>query len=361
MKYLNALNKIHGIGPEKFKNLINFFEKGENIWNSNLQSLRKSGLDEKLAEKIIHERENIDPEKEWNDLKKEGVKIVSINNLKYPSLLKEIPSAPYLLYVKSNDPEFDFNSTPMLSVVGSRKLTEYGKQAALSISREISEAGITVVSGMALGIDAVAHKSALDAQGKTVAVLGSGLDDRNIGPRTNFDLSRQIIENGALISDYPLGIEAAPFTFPARNRIMAGITLGTIVVEATQKSGTLITAKLALEFNREVFAIPGSIFSPSSEGSNQLIRSGAKLVSNIGDILEEINVEKRIVQEKTKQFIPNSPEEEMIIKEITHEPVHIDKIIKITKLKTSVASSTLVILEMKGIIKNLGGQNYIKL
>jgi len=249
----------------------------------------------------------------------------------------------------------------MVSIVGSRKFTTYGKQAAFAFARDLAQTGIAIVSGMALGIDAMAHRGALDGRGKTIAVMGSSLEDYNIGPRTNFGLSREIIENGCLVSEYPLGTPATAGTFPTRNRIMAGLTLGTLIIEAARESGSLITAGLALEFNREVFAIPGSIFSPQSEGTNDLIKSGAKLVSSSKDILEELKIEQLQSAEKIRRAIPESKEEEIVLKKLSHEPIHIDIIIKLAKLETSVTSSTLSILEMKGVIKDIGGQNYILL
>lgn len=356
MKYLNALIKISGVGQKKLKLLADYFESGEKAWSAPQDELEKIGIDEKTIRNILSQRTQINPDEEWELLKKENIKVVSIYNKDYPELLREIPTAPYLLYIKG---EFDFNDSPMLAIVGSRKLTAYGKQVAHSLSRELTRSGITVVSGMALGIDTIAHRGALEAGGKTIAILGSSLDDNNIGPRSNYNLSRQIIDNGALVSDYPLYTPAAAGTFPSRNRIMAGLTLGTIVVEAAERSGTLITANLALDFNREVFAVPGSIFSPASVGANKLIRSGAKIVTGVNDILEELNIEKRIQEKNTKKIIPDSVEEEKVIKMLSHEPTHIDRIIKLTKLGTSVASSTLVVLEMKGSIKDIGGQNYI--
>jgi DNA processing protein len=223
----------------------------------------------------------------------------------------------------------------------------------------LARAGIAVVSGLALGIDSFAHRGALEGGGKTIAVLGSSLEDQNIGPRTNFELSRDIMESGALVSEFPVGVTSLPGNFPARNRIMAGMTLGTLVIEAAVDSGSLITASLALEFNREVFALPGSVFSPQSEGTNKLIKSGAKLVTNIADILEELNIEQVKAAEKVKKIIPASAEEEIILKKLSHEPTHIDNITKLTKLEASVISSTLAIMEMKGMVKNIGGQNYI--
>lgn len=361
MKYLNALNKIQGVGAQKTRLLLGFFEKPENIWQATESDLIKSGIPEKLAKKITSERIKINPEEEWEKLEKEKIKIISFTDAVYPKLLKEIPNPPYIIYVKGANPSFDWNNSPMLAIVGSRKFTQYGKQVAENIARDLARAGITVVSGMAIGIDAFAHRGALDAGGKTIAVLGSGLEDNLIGPKANYNLSREIIENGALISDYPLDTPASEGTFPARNRLMAGMTLGTLVIEAARDSGSLITAGLALEFNREVFAVPGPIFSPQSEGTNNLIKSGAKLAASAKDILEELKIEERKTAEAVKKIIPASKEEEKILKILSHEPIHIDNIIRQAKLETNMASSALSIMEMKGMVKNIGGQNYIKM
>lgn len=358
MLYLNALNKIAGVGPQKIKILMSYFGSGEKIWQSSLAEIIASGLSEKLAHHIISERVKINPQAEWENLIKENVKVVSFYDDNYPTLLKEIPSAPQLLYIKG---DYDFNSAPAIAIVGSRKYSSYGQRVATAIAYDLSKAGITVVSGLAIGIDTFAHRGALDANGKTLAVLGSSLDDKNIGPRVNFNLSRHVIANGALISDYPLFTSATPQTFPARNRLMAGLTLGTIVIEAALESGTLITANMALDFNREVFAVPGEIFSPGSQGTNQLIKAGAKIVTNVSDILEELNIDKFEQQKTAQAYIPSSPDEEIILKIISHEPTHIDRIIKLSKINTSGVSSALIILEMNGVIKDIGGQNYIRL
>lgn len=361
MKYLNALNKIQGVGSQKMKILLDFFGKAENIWKAGFADLKKSKIGDSLAEKIVSEREKINPDEEWEKMEKENIKMVMLTDENYPKLLKEIPSSPYITYVKSSEEKFDFNANPMLAVVGSRKFTQYGKQVAENFARELARAGITIVSGMAIGIDSFAHRGALEAGGKTIAVLGSSLEDKNIGPRSNYELSKDIIESGALISDFPAGVASIPGNFPARNRIMAGMTLGTLVAEAALDSGSLITANLALEFNREVFAVPGSIFSPQSEGSNKLIKSGAKIVSGVKDILEELHIEQKKEAEKIKTIIPATNEEEKILKTLSPDPVHIDTIAKMTKLEASVASSTLAIMEMKGMVRNIGGQNYILL
>ncbi len=361
VKYLNALNIINGLGAQKMKILLDLFGAAENVWKANPSDLKKSKIGEALAEKIIAEREKINPDEEWLKLEKENIKVIIFTDDDYPKLLKEIPNPPYILYIKTGDKTFNINSQPMVAMVGSRKYTQYGRQTAENFARELARAGITVVSGMALGIDSFAHRGALDGGGKTVAVLGSSLEDKNIGPRSNYELSKNIMENGALVSDFSLGISSAPGNFPARNRLMAGMTLGTIVVEAALDSGSLITANLALEFNREVFAVPGSIFSPQSEGANKLIKSGAKIATGVKDILEELRIEQKQEAEKIRTIIPATKEEELILKFLSPDPLHIDTISKMTKLEASAVSATLAIMEMKGMIKNIGGQNYIAL
>lgn len=360
MKYLNALNKIQGVGSQKMKMILDFFGTAEKAWAGTQKEFEESGLTSNLATKIITERTNIDPDQEWAEMEKREIRMITVNDDTYPRLLKEIANPPYILYVRGRLEAL--NEKPMIAIVGSRKFTQYGAQVAGVFATDLSRAGITVVSGLALGIDAIAHRATLDAGGTAIAIIGSSLEDENIGPRTNFDLARNILlSGGAIISEHPLGTQATPFAFPVRNRILAGMTLGTLVVEAALDSGTLITANLAVEFNREVFAVPGSIFSPTSTGTHKLIKNGAKMICNVKDILEELRLEQKTEIENAKKIIPDSPEEEKILKLLSHEPVHIDNIIKIAKLETSVISSTLVMLEMKGMIKDIGGQNYISL
>lgn len=358
MKFLNALNKIEGIGSQKMNLLMNYFPTPESAWNASISELVKSGLKESLAEKIVQKRNEINPEKEWETLQKEAVSIISINDKTYPPLLREIHNPPYILYVKGDVSLLNSN---MISVVGSRRFTEYGSRVASSFGRDLANAGITVVSGLALGIDAIAHKGSLEVRGKTIAVLGNSLDEKSIHPRTNFELSKEIIENnGLLLSEYPIPTQPSVGTFPARNRLMAGMSLGTVVIEAALDSGSLITANLALEFNREVFAVPGPIFYPQSQGPHMLIKNGAKIATSIADILEEINVVEGYSGEQKSLYAANSAEEEKLLSILSQEPLHIDTIAKLTKLNTSLTSSTLAILEINGAVKNIGGQNYIK-
>lgn len=359
MKYLNALNKISGLGPQKFKLLLNFFGEPEKIWTAGLDDLIQAGIGEKLAEKVSAEKRALDPDAEWAKLEKENIQMLTWESPNYPRLLKESANPPYIIYAKGDLSVLDETTGPMVSVVGSRKYTAYGAQAAQTLARDLAKAGITVVSGMALGIDTFAHRGALEANGKTIAVLGGSLDDENIYPRNNFNLSRDILESGLLLSDYPLGISTGKFIFPARNRIIAGLSLGTVVVEAGESSGALLTATMALEDNREVFAVPGPIFSPQSIGTNDLIKKGAKAVTGVKDILEELNLGSAEEIASPTPKIPSTKEEEILLKVLGSEPVHIDNISKISKLGTAAAASTLALMEMKGWAKNIGGQNYI--
>lgn len=358
MKFLNALNKINGVGAQKLRLLTGHFNEPEQIWYAHVKELEKAGIGEKLALKIAVERTKINPTEEWEKLERESIRLVAWDDDNYPELLREINNPPFLLYIRGS---FNPNLQPSLAVVGSRKYTRYGSQAAYGFAQELARCGLTVVSGLALGIDAIAHRGALDVHGRTMAVLGGSLDDKNIGPRSNFNLAREIIETGCLISEYPVETAPSPNLFPARNRLMAGLTLGTLVIEAAENSGSLITASLALDFNREVFAVPGSIFSPVSSGTNRLIKNGAKMATGAQDILEELQLVLRQTAAEMKSVTQITPEEEKVLAILSHEPLQVDRIIKLTKLDASVANSILTVLEIKNLVKNIGGQNFIRL
>ncbi len=358
MKYLNAINTISGIGSYKLSLLSKYFTNSEAIWKADLTHLKKSGIGEKTAQRMFLAKKNIDLNLEWEKLKKDHIHLISLEDPQYPTLLKESFRPPFLLYYKGH---LDSFKKPIIAIVGARKCTTYGSQVARKLAQELAQSRITVVSGMALGIDSFAHSGALEGKGRTIAVLGNGLDDISITPRNNFNLSRQIIEKGALISEYPPGTSASPLTFPARNRIIAGLTQGTVVIEAEAKSGALITARMALENNREVFSVPGPIFSPQSSGTNNLIQQGAKVVTSVKDILEELNLSQNTSSENLIPKNPTNQTEKIILKIISSEPIHIDKIAKLAKLQTADINATLSLLEIKGWIKNTGGQNYIQL
>ena len=287
--------------------------------------------------------------------------ILTFNDEKYPRLLKEIPDAPMVLFTRGN---YNWEEKPLIAIVGSRKFTTYGEQCAYHLATDLARAGYVVVSGLAFGIDSIAHKAALDAGSETLAVLAGGINDTSISPQTHLPLARNVMHSGALISEYPPGFQANEGTFPARNRIVSGMCLGTLVIEAPERSGALITARLALDYNREVFAVPGSIFSPLSAGTNSLIKAGAKIVTSVQDILEEFPLpEKRIPSSQNTLFPKKnslSQEEERILSFLSHEPIHVDKIVKAVRLETSSVNSLLGLLEIKGLIRNVGGMNYTK-
>lgn len=357
-RYLHALNTIPGVTPQGLRALLEHFDTPEAIWKASPAAIRASGIKEKTTESIITSRPRIDIEKTWSKLGSHDISVVIETDPQYPSLLKEIPTPPPILYKRG---AFDLGSKPFVTIVGSRHSTPYGEQVARSFAGQLVTAGICVASGLAFGIDSAAHQGVLEAHGDTVAVLGNGLDDTSVSPKAQLSLATSIVRSGgALLSEYPPGTSATPYTFPARNRILAGMSLGTVVIEAAEKSGSLITARYALEFNREVFAVPGSIFSEASQGPHALIRSGAKIATNISDILEELRPQLTPAKNETLPSVILSPEEKILFDAITREPAHIDKILKTTTLDTSTAHSALVFLEMKGVVKNIGGMHYIR-
>jgi len=284
------------------------------------------------------------------------IKKITIRDKEYPAILKEIHNPPKELYIKG---EITSQDKTAIAVVGTRRYSQYGKQACLDIAGKLAKLGITIVSGLARGIDTFAHQAALENNGRTIAVLGSGMDKNNFSPASNYTLGEKIAENGAVISEYPEGTPGAIYTFPERNRIVSGLSLGVVVIEAPEESGALITANLALEQNREVFAVPGSIYEQNSRGTNQLIKAGAKPVTCVEDILEELNLSHLLQSTEKKKIRPENKEEEVILSILSLQPIHIDEIIKISKLPTSAVNSTLMILELKKAVRNLGKGNYI--
>lgn len=357
MKYLHALNKIEGVGSQKMKSLITAFGTAENVWQASRADLQKVLGGDILPERIFLEKQRIDPNAEWEEINKAGITLIDFRSSAYPKLLREIHNPPFVIYARG---KLVFDNAPTIAIVGSRKFSTYGEQLTNAFARDLATAGFTIVSGLALGIDAISHRGALEVQGKTIAVLGGGIDDKSIHPRANFSLAQEIIaSDGLVMSDYPPGTPATAQTFPARNRIIAGLALGTLVVEAGEKSGTLITAKMTLESNREVFAIPGSIFSPTSIGTNNLIKSGAKMVTCVQDILEEFNLSQKIKAKEMTPRLAENKEEEILLSLLSDVPIHIDNIAKKSKLAVPAISATLLLMELKGWVKNMGGQNYI--
>ncbi len=284
------------------------------------------------------------------------IQILKASENNYPGLLKKIYDPPKELYVRG---DMNILNSRCIAIVGTRKATHYGKESAKRLAYELSKNGFTIVSGLAEGIDTEAHKGALDAGGKTIAVFGCGIDQ--IFPSENRKLAEKIEENGALISEYGPGAAAAKWTFPRRNRIISGLSVGTVMVEGHWESGAMITAKLALEEGREVFAVPGNIELDQSKGPHWLIKQGAKLVENVDDILEEFNMKRLSDGEKTRKADHSqlSIDEIKIVSQLSHEPKHIDDISAQSKLSVHEALGLLSVLEIKGAVKQLPGKYFI--
>jgi DNA processing protein len=287
-------------------------------------------------------------------LERAGVQVLTWDDDAYPSNLRKVYNAPPLLYVRGRIEKRDEWA---VAIVGTRRASVYGKEAARMVGRGLAQAGVTIVSGLARGIDTVAHQTCLEAGGRTLAVLGCGVDVTY--PASNARLAGEIVEQGALISEYALGTRPDARNFPPRNRIISGLTLGTVVVEADMTSGARITSGFALEQGREVFSIPGSIFARGSRGTNDLIQQGAKLVSNVGDILEELNLTMVSEQAQARATIPENETEAVLLECLSAEPVHVDELGRAVQLPIAQVTSTLALMELKGMIRQVGGMSYV--
>ncbi|MEN2776561.1 DNA-processing protein DprA [Acetivibrio clariflavus] len=360
-KYWVWLGSVPGVGAVKSKKLLEYFIDPYNIFTAKEMELASlSFLTKTDIANLLNKDYKEEVNKHIENIIDNNIKIITIEDEDYPKYLKNIYDPPIILYMKGSIQKDD----KYLAVVGSRRATSYGLNMAEVISRELSKCGITIVSGMARGIDTYAHKGVLSARGRTVAVLGCGLDI--VYPYENKKLMQGIIENGACISEYLPGTKPLAGNFPARNRIISGMSMGVIVIEAGEKSGSLITANFALEQGREVFALPGNVNSINSTGTNKLIKEGAKMVTSLDDILEEIdayfnesNYGSFTKKLKDDKLLKGLDEDEIKIVEcLKLEPAHIDDIAVKTGLNIKVVNAVIVMLELKGIVQQLTGKIY---
>ncbi len=355
LRYWIGFSKVPGIGPARLRLLLDYYGEVEQAWLANPRELRAVGLDKRSVENLVKTRNNLDLDLELEKLDKLGITALSWDDPDYPALLKNIYSPPLVLFIRGTLlPQDEW----ALAVVGTRRATAYGKECTRTFAQGLVDNQITVVSGLAYGIDTEAHRTAVEAGGRTLAVLGSGVDV--IYPAENRKLSEAIIENGALISEYPLGTKPESGNFPQRNRIISGLSLGTLIVEGAARSGARITADYALEQGREVFAVPGPIFRKSSEGPNHLIQNGgAKLITQVNDILEELNLTMVAQQHEARAIIPDNDIEATLLKQLSLDPTHIDELGEATNLSASEVSSTLTLMELKGMVRQVNGMNYV--
>ncbi|MDP3900715.1 MAG: DNA-processing protein DprA [bacterium] len=357
LSYWVGLSLFPKFGPARQKKLLAYFSDAKSAYEAQKRELISAGLDEKTAAEFIQSRSGYDLDSEMEKIKKQEIGVITYADLEYPRLLSELPDAPALLYYRGN---LKCAQRFCLAVVGSRKFSSYGEHATMKLVGELARCGLSIVSGLAIGIDTLAHNAALQANGKTIAVLGSGVDKLSVYPRANFNLSEKIIDNGGLlISEFPLGTPALRHHFPQRNRIVAGLSLGALIIEAAAKSGALITAGLALDYNREVFAVPGNIFSAVSAGTNELIKNGAQLVASAQDVLSALSLENANASQKAQKNIPDTALESDLMSILNHEPMHINTLARTAKLDTATINATLITMELKGYIRNVGGGNYI--
>lgn len=363
-KYWLALSSFSGIGPLRFKSLFNYFGSAKRAWNANESELIKSGLGKKLTDQFLSFRNKFAIDLCLSALDKKGIGLMTLLDKNYPRLLKEINDPPFVLYYLGDIGtinEFD----KCIAVVGTRKMTSYGKEAAERVVSGLTNAGYTIVSGMAYGIDAVAHRIAIKTDGKTIAVFGGGVD--HVYPVSNTTLYFQIVKKGGLVlSEYPPGFRPSKNTFPQRNRIISGLSLGVVVIEGAKRSGTLITARHAAEQGRDVFAVPGPITSRNSSATSYLIKQGAKLVEKAEDILEEIDVNtkyqktdissgklragKNTDKDSNSQL---SKEEKIILNLLEKENLHFDDIVRRSGIEAKKLGGILGFMEVNGLVRSL--------
>lgn len=354
-----GLNLVSNIGSVRLNKLLEVFGKPEEIFSANYEHLASIfGIGSQIASDIVSfKKENI--EKELSSSKKLGIKILTLNDKDYPENLKQIPGAPIVLYVLGNITAQD---NLAIGIVGSRRASLYGLSNAEKFAIQLCAQGITIVSGMARGVDTYAHRGALKAKGRTIAVMGSGFN--HIYPAENATLAKEISSSGAVISEFPMQAQPLAQNFPRRNRLISGLSLGILITEAARNSGALITADFALEQGREVFALPGRIDSVGSMGTNALLKQGAKMVTCCDDILEELNLAtvnmEKMVPVVNKQEIICGKEGNRLYEHITQQPVAIDDLIQKTALSSSQVLSLILELQLKKLIKTLPGKQYMR-
>jgi len=354
VKYWVGFNIVPGIGPARFQALLDHFGNLEAAWQAPAHELKRAGLDRRSIENLLETRRRLSLDDEMARIERAGVQVLTWEDNAYPSPLRHIHSPPPVLYVKGElRPEDEW----AVAVVGTRRATVYGKEATRALVGDLARNGVTIISGLARGIDAQAHQAALQAGGRTIAVCGSGVDI--IYPPEHKKLAQAIVENGALVSEYALGTPPEGSNFPPRNRIISGLSLGVIIVEAGVTSGALITADYAAEQGREVFAVPGNIFQRGSQGTNKLIQQGAKLVLSVEDVLEELNLTTISQQAEVRAAIPENETESLLLQHISYEPIHVDEIGRQSGLSIAQVTSTLAMMELKGMVRQVGGMNYV--
>lgn len=355
--YIIAFSCLLKIGPARFNKLRAFFPTLRDAWLASTSELSKAGISDDVIAELLEQREGFD----FNGLNKmmesQCISVVTIDDDGYPELLRAIHNPPFVLYYRGELPR---GWGVAIGMVGTRKPTPYGRQVATGLARDLASGGVLVVSGLALGIDTLAHEGVLEVNRPTVAVIGSGVDEASIYPPQNRLLARRIVDmGGAVMSEYPPGSQARKQNFPARNRIIAGMSRGVAVIEAQEKSGALITAYSALDENRDVFAVPGPITSRASDGPNNLLKRGAIAVTSCEDILVHYDISVGTKNEGQSVVFEDDTEAN-IYGTLSNNPVHVDMIAGRLELDSATVTSTLLIMEMRGLVENVGNMQYVR-
>jgi len=354
LKYWLGFNKVPGIGAKRLRALLDTCGSVEAAWHASEAQLYEAGLDRRSLQSLLDARKTLDLDQEVQRLRQTQIEVLTWDDPTYPARLQQLDSPPPVLFLRGELlPEDDW----AVAVVGTRRSTVYGREVTHRLTADLVAAGVAIVSGLARGIDAVAHNTALEVGGRTLAVLGNGLD--TIYPPEHRDLARKIVAQGALLSEHAPGVQPEARNFPARNRIISGLSLGVVVVEGRWTSGAVITAKQALEQGREVFAVPGSILAPSSEGPNRLIKEGATPVLEANDVLEALNLTQVTQQLDARHILPQDPTESRLLDILTREPQHVDEIRRQADLPVSEITGALALMELKGMARQVGGMNYV--
>ncbi len=354
-KYWLGFSLIPDIGTKRILQLVDAFGSLQVAWGASRQQLLKAGLSEAVVDGMLAARDELNLDREMQRVRRVDAFLLTLADDNYPQHLRDLDDAPALLYVRG---ELLPHDRLAVCIVGTRKATVYGKDVAYQLARELAANGVTVVSGLAQGIDAAAHQGALDAGGRTIGVMGNGISD--VYPQESLPLAREIIRSGAVITEFPIGTAPTARNFPRRNRVMSGLSLGVLVVEAGEKSGALITARHAAEQGRDVYAVPSNIFNMEGRGTNRLIQDGAKLVMSAADILEEIEITHTIRETSitTHETVPPSDDEGRLLQLLSNDPIHIDDLVRVSGLPVAAVSSTLTILELKGLARAVGRMQY---
>jgi len=354
LAYWIALSRVSGIGRVRLKRLKERFGSLDRAWDASSAELRSAGLDDASVAHLLKARGEVSPDAEVSRLQRCGVCALTLDDPSYPTRLREAPDGPAVLYVRGSLP---LQHIPHVAVVGTRRPTAYGRQATSELVAGLVERGVVVVSGLAIGIDSIAHRETLDHGGVTVAVLASGLD--LVYPAENLELAQRIVSHGALVSEYPPGVKPRPESFLLRNRIMSGLCHGVVVVEAGDRSGAMRTAHAAVDQNREVFAVPGSIFSLQSRGTNRLIQEGAKLVRSVEDVVEELGLELVVQQDRPPLPAQADAVQVRLLSLMGAAPVHADDLARALMLPSGDVSAALTMLELEGLVQNVGSMQYV--